>query len=274
MSEFLFIADLHTDGDWFRDRTGILREGFRGIREYDGIDAVITCGDITNCGDESEYENLLRLKIDYLGRGTFLPCFGNHDSWNQSADPDFPNAVRLFEKFCSDCGAETGNVYYEKTVCGHPFIFLGTERIDFDGPYISPAQSAWFEKALTSAAETGRDMFVVFHQPPEGSHGFTGRASMGEYSAEFNAIMMKCAKKTEADVFFVSGHTHKFGDGSALRIRENLYYINIPSFEYGIGEEMTDRSAGLIIDTKNKNNMFLYNFIEKRIICRVVPQNV
>ncbi|MBQ6118707.1 MAG: metallophosphoesterase, partial [Clostridia bacterium] len=82
----VFAADLHTDADPYRDRTDVLRRAFAGLRREGALDALVLCGDITNCGDEKEYALLRRLKKAYLGETRLLPQMGNHDSWHHSDD--------------------------------------------------------------------------------------------------------------------------------------------------------------------------------------------
>ena len=232
----VFAADLHTDADPFRDRTDVLRRAFAGIRRDGDCDVLALCGDITNCGDEKEYALLLRLKRAYLGEMRVLPQMGNHDSWHHSDDPNYPLAARLFRHFCSDCGLVTEKNYYYATVKGFPFIVTGTEALCHNKPTISDAQLDWLDKILRKAVATGQPTFVLSHQPPEGRNGVTPEyheAGMGDCSAAVDALLHKHAATAKAPILFFSGHIHWLLPCGIEQAHDNLYYINLPSLEYG-----------------------------------------
>ena len=232
----IFAADLHTDADPFRDRTDVLRRAFSGIRRDGRCDALALCGDITNCGDEKEYALLRRLKKAYLGEMRVLPQMGNHDSWHHSDAPNYPLAARLFQRFCRDCGLVTVKNYYYATVKGFPFIVTGTEALCHNKPTISDEQLDWLDKVLRKAAATGKPVFVLSHQPPEGRNGVTPEsheAGMGECSAAVDALLLKHAETAKAPILFFSGHIHWLRPDCLEKAGKNLYYINLPSLEYG-----------------------------------------
>ena len=55
------VADLHADGDRYRDRNNKLRLAFSGISHAKRkLDALILAGDITNSGHISEYTHIKR----------------------------------------------------------------------------------------------------------------------------------------------------------------------------------------------------------------------
>ena len=229
-------ADPHTDADPFRDRTDVLRRAFAGLRRDGNTDVLALCGDITNCGDEKEYALLRRLKKAYLGEMRVLPQIGNHDSWHHSDDPNYPLAERLFQRFCRDCGLVTEKNYYYATVKGYPFIVTGTEALCHNKPTISEAQLEWLDKILRKAVATGKPTFVLSHQPPEGRNGVTPEyheAGMGECSPAVDALLLKHAAAAKAPILFFSGHIHWLRPECVERAHDNLYYINLPSLEYG-----------------------------------------
>ena len=229
-------ADLHTDADPFRDRTDVLRRAFAGLRRDGSTDVLALCGDITNCGDEKEYALLRRLKKAYLGEMRVLPQIGNHDSWHHSDDPNYPLAERLFQRFCQDCGLVTEKNYYYATVKGYPFVVTGTEALCHNKPTISEAQLDWLDKILRKAVATGKPTFMLSHQPPEGRNGVTPEyheAGMGDCSAAVDALLHKHAAAAKAPILFFSGHIHWLLPCCVEQAHDNLYYINLPSLEYG-----------------------------------------
>ena len=232
----VFAADLHTDADPYRDRTDVLRRGFAGLRRDGRCDALALCGDVTNCGDEKEYALLRRLKKAYLSDLRVLPQMGNHDSWHHSDDPNYLLAERLFQRFCRDCGLVTEKNYYYATVKGFPFIVTGTEALCHNKPTITEAQLEWLDKILRKAVATGKPVFVLSHQPPEGRNGVTPEyheAGMGECSATVDALLLKHAETAKVPILFFSGHIHWLLPCCIEQAHDNLYYINLPSFEYG-----------------------------------------
>ncbi|MBQ6065737.1 MAG: metallophosphoesterase [Clostridia bacterium] len=232
----VFAADLHTDADPCRDRTDVLRRAFAGIRRDGRCDVLALCGDITNCGDEKEYALLRRLKKAYLGEMRVLPQIGNHDSWHHSDDPNYPLAERLFQRFCRDCGFVTDKNYYYAAVKGYPFIVTGTQALCHNKPTLYRDQLEWLDAALAKAVQTGKPVFVLSHQPPEGRNGVTAEtheAGMGECSETVDALLRKHAEKATAPILFFSGHIHWLRPECMEQARENLYYVNLPSLEYG-----------------------------------------
>ena len=229
-------ADLHTDADPLRDRTDVLRRALAGIRRDGRCDALALCGDITNCGDEKEYALLRRLQRAYLGDIRVLPQIGNHDSWHHSDDPNYPLAARLFQRFCRDCGLVTEKNYYYATVKGFPFIVTGTEALCHNKPTISEAQLEWLDKILRKAVATGKPVFVLSHQPPQGRNGVTPElheAGMGDCSEAVDALLQKHASTAQAPVLFFSGHIHWLMPDCIEKAGDRLYFINLPSLEYG-----------------------------------------
>ena len=229
-------ADLHTDADPCRDRTDVLRRAFAGIRRDGNTDLLALCGDITNCGDEKEYALLRRLKKAYLGDMRVLPQMGNHDSWHHSDDPDYPLAARLFRGFCRDCGFVAERNYFYTTVKGFPFVVTGTEALCHNKPTVSDEQLRWLDRTLAKAVGTGRPVFVLSHQPPQGRNGVTPElheAGMGDCSAAVDGILLKYAERAGAPILFFSGHIHWLTPECLEKAHHNLYYINLPSLEYG-----------------------------------------
>ena len=126
--------------------------------------------------------------------------------------------------------------YYYATVKGYPFIVTGTEALCHNKPTISDAQLDWLDKILRKAVATGKPTFVLSHQPPEGRNGVTPEyheAGMGECSAAVDALLLKHAETAKAPILFFSGHIHWLLPCCLEQVCENLYYINLPSLEYG-----------------------------------------
>ena len=267
----VFAADLHTDADPHRDRTDVLRRAFAGIRRDGKTDLLALCGDITNCGDEKEYALLRRLQRAYLGDIRVLPQMGNHDSWHHSDDPNYPLAERLFQRFCRDCGLLTDRNYYYATVKGFPFVVTGTQALCHNKPTLYRDQLDWLDAVLGKVVRTGKPVFVLSHQPPQGRNGVTPElheAGMGDCSAEVDALLQKHAETAKAPILFFSGHIHWLTPACIEKARDNLYYINLPSLEYGgKGEPGCGPGAAALVTVSGERvNVMLRDFIRGRTL--------
>lgn len=236
-------ADWHTDADPLRDRTDILRHGLCGIAATPRVDAVIMAGDITNAGHIKEYRLLKRLFTVYGDPKKAVPQFGNHDCRGTSIYPYYHEAEQLFEDFCRFCGRDVHAPYYLTTVNGYYFIVMGTDKLLQNTMYVSPEQLEWLDRTLALASTSGKPIFVINHQSPDTRNGipekWAGDGGIGEQSEAVEAILKKYSAKNK--ILFVSGHLHKLDDKSFEQANENLYFLNLPSFEY-------DNGAGFVMD--------------------------
>ena len=236
-------ADWHTDADPLRDRTDILRRGLCGIAATSRVDAVVMAGDITNAGHIKEYRLLKRLFTVYGNARKVIPQFGNHDCRGVSIYPYYHEAEQLFEDFCRFCGKEIHAPYYLTTVNGYYFIVMGTDKLLQNTMYISPEQLEWLDRALALASTSGKPIFVVNHQAPNSRNGipekWANEGGIGEQSEAVEKILAKYAAKNI--ILFISGHLHKLDAKNFEKAGENLYFLNLPSFEY-------DKGQGVVMD--------------------------
>ncbi|MBR0113141.1 MAG: metallophosphoesterase [Clostridia bacterium] len=237
----VLISDIHSDADFTRERTNLMRQVFFEIGRTQGdSDTVVMSGDLTNSGDLREYINLQNCLNAYCRIGDRVPEMGNHDSWHHSDDPDYEKAEKYFKMFCSWNGIKTDKVYYSKEVCGIPFIMLGVEAGDFGEPYHSEEQMNWFEEEITAAVSRGKPVFVICHKPLE---------DMGGSAQRMESILMQASENAAAPVIYVSGHCHEIGENTYAAPNEKLIYLNLPSVLYtedgglGFTAEVTDTSV-------------------------------
>lgn len=223
------VSDTHADSNALRDRTNILRRAFAGIGGCsEKIDVLLNIGDITNSGVNMEYHNLKRLERVYLKAENIVACLGNHDSWHESADPDYEAAAKLFKKYLKHNGIESNEVYYSTVIDGYHFICLGTECFDHDEnlPLYSRTQLDWFEAELTESEKSGLPVFVLSHIPVSGRNGISGTT----LPAEVDAIL-RSHSSYDKPILFFSGHYHDFTP-DIFEQDGNICYINMPSLEY------------------------------------------
>lgn len=230
----LLAADLHTDGDPWRDRSNVLRRALSGMRAYAGdADALILAGDSTNTAHETEYRVLCRLLDVYWGEKDVVPQMGNHDGSGVSDVRDFDAACRRYLAFCAYCGIRADKTYYALRLKGYDFFVLGTERLLQDHAFLSDGQLRWLDDGLRRAALRGRPIFVVNHQPPKGRNDrgnpWEG-ASVGEQSQALERILLRHGRDAKHPIIYISGHLHqRLGQNTLERAADGLYYLNLPS---------------------------------------------
>ena len=97
----VLIADIHADGDPVRDRNDNLRRLLADINaSEEKLDAIAIAGDITNCGNKKEYNNLNVMLAMYNKSENLIPAMGNHDSRATCVEePYFDEGTELFQKF-------------------------------------------------------------------------------------------------------------------------------------------------------------------------------
>ena len=184
-----------------------------------------------------------------------LVVVGNHDTWGPNRD-EFDNPVDgvkptfiHYNKTISD--RDITEMYYSDVINGYYFIALGSEA-DHTDAYISDTQLEWFAGEMEKAAATGLPIFVLMHQPLNGTHGLPynwerevddppEKGGIGEQSAQVEAIL-----KQYDNVFYISGHIHGGlkNEGSRIGVEyasveymENdngnpITLINLPSYLY------------------------------------------
>ncbi len=262
-------ADLHTDADPRRDRTDVLRLAFSGVTRCVGKpDVFLMAGDITNCGDEKEYRLLRRLTKRCLRAGQLLPVIGNHDSWHHSDNPCWEIACRLFRDYLRDCGLPDARNYYSYTDKCCRWLVLGTERTMHNSAYLSDTQLDWLEKELSQAVKSKKYIFVVNHQPlHDRNGGDPGWEEEGQLrvSERLEKILENASAHARAPVCFVSGHKHDFGENSFQKVNERLFYLNLPSFEYG-GGAAPPGSAWLFRVCRGGADLVPYDFIRGKML--------
>ncbi len=237
----VLIADMHTDGNFFRDRNDTLRVGFSHINHSSRkADALVMAGDITNSAAHIEYSVLKAMTSTYLHGNNILPAMGNHDARGTSIDEDFVEANRYFRNYAKFCGKKIEHSYYAASVNGYPFFIMGTEQLLQNQAYFSAAQLNWLDAGLEKCSKSGKPVFVVCHQP---LNGIYGAETNGETSQAFENVLRKYADNG-LKIILISGHCHRaFGTDNFKTISTNLYQLNLPSFLY-YTEENADIGCG------------------------------
>ena len=249
----ILAADLHTDGNYNRDRNVKLRAAFDAISLCRSpIDAFIGAGDITNSGHISEYTHLKTFIQEHLRVDKFLPQMGNHDARGCSIYPFFDEATELFQDFCRFCGIEPqhDSNFWHTTVKGYHFIALATERLPHDEAYITAAQADWFIHCLKEAIDDEKPVFVINHQPPIHRNGWEEDMLLDEGGSRLVDIMESFASE-KVPILYISGHLHVLNE-QTLESEKNVYYLNLPSLLYGPTEDESGAYAFVMEVTENQ----------------------
>lgn len=249
-------ADLHTDGDGYRDRTDVLRRCFAGISANYAPHAIVMAGDITNAGHVSEYGHLKRLLAFYAKNIKVVPQMGNHDGRGTSIYPFYEEGLELFVDFCDFCGIKTTKAYFKTEIHGYTFIVLGPEKMVHEQSYITDEQVAWLDAELEKASAKGRPVFLINHQPPNNRNGVnlepTFGGGIGFNSDLVDSTLLKYAEKG-VKILFVSGHMHKQDEYTFDKAHDNLYYLNLDTIEYsnGLGYKMDVKGNSIHLEGFN-----------------------
>ena len=250
---FAAISDLHLRDNFLCG--GMLRLGLEDMASAtDRLDAVVFDGDITDHGYVGMWDRFANAVADYdIADNTFV-VVGNHDTWGPNRE-DFFNSedgvLTTFAKYNKIVsGREISHMYYSDVVNGYYMIALGSED-DCTDAYISPEQLTWFAAEMEKASETGLPIFVLLHQPVNGTHGLPynwelnaehpfEKGGIGDQSDDVLAILKKYD-----NVFYISGHVHaglkNEGDlgveYASVEYLENnngnkITLINLPSYLY------------------------------------------
>lgn len=247
MMSFAAISDVHLQDlglfEWLLD-CGLLDIS----KAEDRFDAVVFNGDNTNLGKEEEYARFGRAVDQFDIADQTILTIGNHDTWcgDWDAERDPETSIDDFVKANKDIsGRDIEHPYYSTTIKGYPFIILGSEGNSTDA-YLSPEQLSWFSTEMEKASESGKPIFVLLHQPLNGTHGLPynweheedADLDDGGVGDQSDAVLETI--KQYDNVFYISGHIHagfsvNEEKNGYLSIEEHDGYtlINIPSYSIG-----------------------------------------
>ncbi|MBE6730611.1 MAG: hypothetical protein E7564_02855 [Ruminococcaceae bacterium] len=245
------VADLHADGDRYRDRNNKLRYAFASISNAKRkLDALILAGDITNSGHISEYSHVKRFMKKYLNVMSIIPQLGNHDARSCSIYPYFDEATELFDDFCKFCKQEKekDKNYYYTVVNNCYVIMLATDKLPDDGAFISCEQLEWFENVLTEAEKSQKPIIVVNHQPPL-LRNKAKEVFLYDAGERVEEVMLKHSN-SDTPIIYISGHMHRMGENTYEKV-ENIHYINLPALQYGPNEK-EEGAYGFLLEIYNK----------------------
>lgn len=188
-------------------------------------DVLIIAGDMTENAAAGEYRRLSAALGRFCGARHILPAMGNHDARGvmlkdgvflfpyEATRQQYLNFLR------QTAGIETDTVYFSRVIGGFTFIILNTEASERRGTSLSERQLRWLDGELAGAAEKGKPVFVVNHQPP---------ADVGEEEQALLGVLMKYDAKL--DIFYIFGHRHTGFNADTVTRSGTVYFVEVPSF--------------------------------------------
>ena len=240
---FAVISDIHMTEE--TARRDMLRFGLQDMQEFESqLDALVLSGDLTDHGEEAEWEMLKEAFLPYSPAENLIMAQGNHDTWTE--DDKYDLARTYFIKYNKEiAGREIENEYYSTEINGYTFIVMASET-DRTSAYISDKQLEWLAEEMEKASEDGLPIFVISHWPINESHGLPetwGDKDMepddggfGDQSAQVEEILKKYD-----NVFLISGHIHSgFVNDSqkdtygyvSVESDGSFHSVNLPSYMY------------------------------------------
>ena len=240
---FASISDIHMTEE--TARRDMLRFGLEDFEKSTyPLDALVLAGDLTDHGEEPEWEMLKEAFEGYNPAKNIVMAQGNHDTWTE--DDKYDLARTLFIKYNKEItGREIEHEYYSTKINGYTFIVMASES-DRVAAYISDAQLEWLSAEMEKASQDGLPIFVISHWPVNESHGLPETwgdeepepddGGFGDQSAQVEAIL-----KAYENVFLISGHIHSgfnhvgyedtYGYMS-VESEGSFHSVNLPSYMY------------------------------------------
>ncbi len=256
---FAVISDIHMTKE--TARRDMLRFGLQDMEDFSGpLDALVLSGDLTDHGEESEWEMLKSAFSGYTPAKNLIMAQGNHDTWTE--DDKYDLARTYFIKYNKEiAGREIENEYYSTKINGYTFIVLASET-DRTAAYISDKQLEWLRVEMETASKDGLPIFVISHWPINQSHGLPETwgeddmepddGGLGDQSAQVEEIL-----KSYENVFMISGHIHS---GFVKEEQKNIFgytsvesdgtfhSINLPQYMYLTGRGRIANGTGYTVE--------------------------
>ena len=232
LAVFMLISDTHL-GRGSVDCEGRLTNALAQIAGFERRpDAIIVNGDITDGGEQEEYDALRAIidASDFEFDTDFAFICGNHDQW--TGDDNSQEAYgAMHERFTANCGVP---LYYDRVVCGVHLICMGPDGpcSHWDRFNITDEQVAWVEGLLEEDEKDGIPSFVFCHEPiPETVFG-TDRGQWGHQASIENPDELRTMLERHPATVFVTGHTHVIPD-VRHKAETSPIYVNEGSCGFG-----------------------------------------
>lgn len=212
--KFAVISDIHFGNDVAEGPMVKVPKALKNITSHGELDALIVVGDLTDHGNEDEYQLLVQTFKDSTmftnPVGNFFFMMGNHDNYNSNGIANYQEGLKEFNN------GEPYPLFNYQVVNGYPFITVSMQNghnNDLDnlkiGSMAYPAETLkWLEQSLEKASVEcpERPIFVFTHVPPR----WTCYSTWPEYEngvAWCMQVLNPVLNKYPQAVVF-SGHSH------------------------------------------------------------------
>lgn len=200
--EFQLISDIHIqEGDGGKHNTHFTQmlEDVR-VNSPNSI-GIFVNGDIADNGREAQYEKLVSLYNGVKAKGRIPELhisIGNHDWMSNNPNNQFQKYAKLMN---SNLDEQPENVYYDETVAGYHFIYLGGEK-EGTSATLSAGQLSWFDNRMAeiTAENPEKPVFVLLHQPlyntvagslpGQGWHGVNDEQKLRDILKKYDQIII------------------------------------------------------------------------------------
>jgi 3',5'-cyclic-AMP phosphodiesterase len=249
---FPVISDIHVQS-WHQTSHDKLKAALNDLYQINpNADTLIINGDLTN-GLPADYTKLKELMAEAPHPKKVFYTIGNHEfykawfdsngAWNPASFPNGETEASSIGRFL-DLTKEK-KVYYDQTVAGHHFIFLGSEQYRQSDPanledaYLSKEQLSWLKASLSRGAATNKPIFVFLHQPlpytVAGTHFCCVNNRAVVQHEELKQILSGYPQ-----VIFFSGHSHWELKLPQTLVRDSFTMVNSSS----VVQPWTDDNQG------------------------------
>lgn len=204
-------------------------------------DTLVVNGDLTE-GMPEDYAKLKELMQSAPHPESVLYNIGNHEfykawyssrtQWNPDGFPNGETEQDSISRFLAFSGEN--KVYYDKTIKGYHFIFLGSERYRQSDPdyaedaYLSPEQLDWLKQTLKKDAGSNKPVFVFLHQPlpatVSGTHFCCTNSRAVIQHKELKSILSQYPQ-----VIYFSSHSHWELNQPDTLVRDGFTMVNTAS---------------------------------------------
>lgn len=193
---FQVLSDLHISTSSDNTANSRFINALKDIQMVDGTSqAIVIAGDITDGGKDAEYDALNTI-LAQIAHPEMNYAVGNHDiRWmdEKTAYDRFLNKTKM------------PGIYYDKTIGGYQFLFLGSEQNLKDAAYISDQQFTWLEGKLKNA-DPNKPVFLFLHQPIYGLLPGTARWEKTDWIIQQDRLKRLLGQYPQT--LFFTGHTH------------------------------------------------------------------
>ncbi|MBO0600606.1 metallophosphoesterase [Sporosarcina sp. E16_3] len=222
-------------------------------------DVIIFNGDMISDGRQESYNKLKELVNNNLQKEAFF-TIGNHEFFKNDGNEA---AINRFLDF-----SDENNVFYEKSINGYPFIFLGTESWGpigaptKDSAVLSKEQLDWLEESLIKHAKSRCPIFVFLHQPIP--YTLTGTDIRYYENCIIQSKELMDILNRFPQVFYFSGHTHWDLRMQGMFLQNNFTMANTGSVYNTWGPD--EQGHETVIDPDGSQGLLVQVYEDKVVI--------